>query len=100
MSWLLLASLSACNLLPGLPPIADGPRFLPATATELATVDAVLPSDIEVRSDGGFVVLDGYAGRLHAFSADGDPQPGTLCAGPTRCGAARSRAGRRRVLGG
>ncbi|MFZ5480896.1 MAG: cytochrome c3 family protein [Myxococcota bacterium] len=43
---------------------------------EIAAVDLdmVMPSDLLWRSDGDLLVLDGYAGRILAFGADGSPK--------------------------
>lgn len=62
-----------CNSL-DLPPLADGPRLVATTVRVVAEVDATLPMDLDRLPDGGFVVLDGAAGRLHRFDPEGAPE--------------------------
>lgn len=63
-------ALAACSAPPSAELSAE-PPFIAATATALARFEMVLPTDLALRADGGFDVLDGYGGHIWGFDADG-----------------------------
>lgn len=69
VSFLLLGALG-CDPYSVAPGSVEAPR-VEVTPVAEATIDAVLPTDLLVRADGSFLVLDGYGGRVLTFTAAG-----------------------------
>jgi hypothetical protein len=81
LAMLLSVVLSGCSVqaiieaIEGAPPLdlSDEPLAVPATIERAIPLKAVLPTDLQPRPAGGFVVLDGVDRRLLLFDDRGDP---------------------------
>ena len=63
------------------------PSLLAAEEIGSIELQAVIPTDVVARPDGGFLVLDGYAGKLWSVAADGKSPAAAIATGRRGLGA-------------